>query len=71
MTTTTPPSETVWPYDILKFAKKPPAKAYSQAKKNEALRYARVAQDAMAIQTVLASGYAPASDWFVKTLDGV
>ena len=52
------PPETVWPYDILKFAKKPPAKAYSEAKKHQALRYARVNQDAMAIQNVLASGYA-------------
>ena len=42
----------------MKFAKKPPATAYTQAKKHEALRYARVAQDALALQNVLATGYA-------------
>jgi C1A family cysteine protease len=51
------PPETLWPYDIAKFATKPPAKAYSAAKKHEALRYARVLQTTMALQNVLASGY--------------
>jgi C1A family cysteine protease len=52
------PPETVWPYTISKFATKPPAKAYTAAKKHLALRYSRVAQDAVPIQTVLASGEA-------------
>jgi C1A family cysteine protease len=52
------PPEDIWPYDITKFAKKPPAKAYTQAKKHQAVRYARVAQDTLPIQSVLASGYA-------------
>jgi C1A family cysteine protease len=52
------PPETTWPYDITKFAKKPPAKAYSEAKKHQAVRYSRVAQDTVPIQSVLASGYA-------------
>jgi C1A family cysteine protease len=51
------PPETLWPYVITKFANKPTAAAYKEARKHEALRYARVAQDAMAIQNVLASGY--------------
>jgi C1A family cysteine protease len=51
------PPETLWPYDIVKFAKKPPAKAYTAAKKHEALRYSRVTQDALAMQNVLASGF--------------
>jgi C1A family cysteine protease len=51
------PPETLWPYDIAKFAKKPPAAAYKAALKHEAMRYSRVAQDAFAIQNVLATGY--------------
>jgi C1A family cysteine protease len=51
------PPETIWPYDIAKFADKPPAKAYTEAKKHEALRYARVTQTALGLQSVLASGY--------------
>ena len=51
------PSETLWPYVVSKFATKPPATAYKEARKHEALRYARVAQDTMAIQNVLASGF--------------
>jgi C1A family cysteine protease len=51
------PPESFWPYDITKFAKKPPAKAYTEARKHQAVRYARVVQDATPIQNVLASGY--------------
>jgi C1A family cysteine protease len=51
------PPETFWPYDISKFARKPPAKAYTEAKKHEALRYARVSQSQIGIQSVLAAGY--------------
>lgn len=51
------PAETAWPYVISKFAQKPPAKAYKEALKHEAIRYARVPQAEMAIQNVLASGY--------------
>jgi C1A family cysteine protease len=50
------PPETLWPYVITKFATKPPAAAYKEARKHEAIRYARVAQDRFAIQNVLASG---------------
>jgi C1A family cysteine protease len=51
------PPETMWPYVINKFATKPPAKVYKAAKKHEALRYARVSQDQIAVQSVLASGF--------------
>ncbi len=51
------PPETLWPYVITKFATKPPASAYAEARKHEAIRYARVAQDQTAIQNVLASGF--------------
>ena len=51
------PPETLWPYVISKFAQKPPAKAYREARKHEAIRYARVPQSQVGIQSVLASGY--------------
>jgi C1A family cysteine protease len=51
------PPETSWPYVITKFAKKPPAKAFRDARKHQAIRYARVLQTEMGIQNVLASGY--------------
>jgi len=51
------PPETLWPYDVTKFAKKPPAAAYEDARKHEVLRYARVAQDSIALQNVLATGF--------------
>lgn len=51
------PPETLWPYDIAKFRRKPPKSAYSEAAKHCCVEYARVPQTARAIQTVLASGY--------------
>jgi len=51
------PPETDWPYEIGEFAKKPPANAYEDALKHQAIRYARVAQTQMGIQSVLATGY--------------
>jgi C1A family cysteine protease len=42
---------------ITKFATKPPAKAYRDALKHQAIRYARVPQTEMSIQNVLATGY--------------
>ena len=49
--------ETEWPYDITKFAKKPLAKAYKDALKNQALTYQRVVQDLTQLKGCLASGY--------------
>jgi len=51
------PPETLWPYVISKFAQKPPAAAYKAALEHEAIRYSRVAQTQIAIQTVIATGY--------------
>ncbi|MGZ4412784.1 MAG: C1 family peptidase [Gaiellaceae bacterium] len=51
------PPETLWPYDINKFARKPPSAAYKAGLKHQAIRYARVAQTTVAIQSVLAAGF--------------
>jgi len=51
------PPETDWPYDIAKFAQKPPAKAYTDAKQDLVTAYARVAQNLTQMQGCLASGY--------------
>ena len=51
------PPETDWPYEINEFAAKPPAQAYEDGLKHQAIRYARVPQTQMGIQNVLASGY--------------
>jgi C1A family cysteine protease len=61
------PPETSWPYDVTKFSKKPPAKVYSEAKKHLALRYARVMQDTIPLQTVLAGGEAISFGFTVYT----
>jgi C1A family cysteine protease len=61
------PPETSWPYDVTKFATKPPAKVYSEAKKHQALRYARVVQDTIPIQSVLAGGEAISFGFTVYT----
>ncbi|HWX52905.1 MAG TPA: C1 family peptidase [Solirubrobacteraceae bacterium] len=37
-----PPEDADWPYDITKFAKRPPAKAYKDAKADQALKYRRI-----------------------------
>jgi C1A family cysteine protease len=46
-----------WPYDIAKFADKPPAKAFADAKKHEAVSYQRLVQDLNQMKGCLASGY--------------
>jgi C1A family cysteine protease len=51
------PPETDWRYVITKFATKPPAKAYRDALKHQAIRYARVPQTEMGMQNVLATRY--------------
>lgn len=51
------PPESDWPYDISQFAKRPPAKAYSDAKKDLVSSYSRVAQVLNQMQGCLAEGY--------------
>ncbi|MGH9500175.1 MAG: C1 family peptidase [Terriglobales bacterium] len=51
------PPETDWPYDISKFAQKPPQEAYADAAKNKVLSYQRVARALNQMKGCLASGY--------------
>jgi C1A family cysteine protease len=51
------PPEGDWPYHIAKFAVKPPAKAYADAVKHEALAYKRVTQTVQGVQGALAAGH--------------
>ena len=51
------PPETDWPYDISKFAEKPPAQAYTDAAKDKVLSYQRVSRILNQMKGCLASGY--------------
>jgi C1A family cysteine protease len=51
------PPETVWPYDVNKFATKPSSAAFTVGAQNKALSYQRLNQDIGSFQTCLASGY--------------
>ena len=48
--------ETEWPYDITKFANKPPAACYQDAKKYKALKYQRVIQSLSQMKGCLSAG---------------
>jgi C1A family cysteine protease len=50
-------TEDTWPYDITQFTEKPPAKAYTEAKKHQALVYRRVLGQLHQMQGCLAQGY--------------
>jgi C1A family cysteine protease len=50
-------TEDTWPYDISQFTEKPPAKAYTEAKKHQALVYRRVLGQLHQMQGCLAQGY--------------
>ena len=49
--------ESVWPYNISRFAVKPPALAYKGAAKDKATHYLRLTQVANQLKGCLASGY--------------
>jgi C1A family cysteine protease len=49
--------ETQWPYDIAKFATKPPAACYREALKYKAVLYQRLVQTTNQMKGCLASGY--------------
>src|SRR5579872_6651869 len=49
--------ETLWPYDISKFTRKPPTKCFQAGLKNQAISYQSVMQSAMQMKGCLASGY--------------
>lgn len=57
--TTGAPPETDWPYDISQFAVHPPAKAYENAKRHEAIQYLRVEPGAAGapLRTAVAEGH--------------
>lgn len=50
-------SEITWPYDINKFAEKPPASAFVEAKKSQAVSYSRVSRTLSQMKGCLASGF--------------
>lgn len=50
-------TETTWPYDIAKFAAKPPPGAYSEATKYQVTSYSRLVQNLTQLKGCLASGY--------------
>ena len=49
--------EPEWPYDVTKFAVKPPAACYANARKHRALSYQRVVQAPGQMQACLAAGF--------------
>src|SRR5437868_4277162 len=49
--------EPEWPYDITKFARKPTAKCYADAKLDRAVSYQSIIQDLNQMKGCLASGY--------------
>lgn len=51
------PAESMWPYDIAKFTKKPTYRTYQVGSRNQALRYMAVAQSETQIKARLVQGY--------------
>jgi len=51
------PPETDWPYDITKFAEKPPQKAYDDAAQHESVLYQRLTPILGQLKGCLASGF--------------
>ena len=49
--------ETLWPYEISKFASEPPKNCYDDGAKNKAVTYQRLVRNATQLKGCLASGY--------------
>lgn len=49
--------EKTWPYDIARFRDKPAKASYTEAKKNQAIRYQRLTQSLSQLKGCLAEGY--------------
>ena len=49
--------ESLWPYDIAKFAKRPPRAAYREAEKHQAILYQRLTPTLRQLKGCLAEGY--------------
>jgi C1A family cysteine protease len=52
-----PPEIAFWPYDIARFAEKPPPKAYEEALNHQAVKYQRIARSLGAMKGCLAAGF--------------
>jgi C1A family cysteine protease len=52
-----PKEDPTWPYDIQKFDKKPPDKAYNEGKRHQAIRYLRLTQALSQLKGCLAEGF--------------
>jgi len=50
------PDETLWPYDITKFAYQPPANVFADGAKHRVLQVQQVSQDLTAMKEILANG---------------
>jgi C1A family cysteine protease len=50
-------AEPLWPYVLSRFATKPPAECYAEAKKHLGMTYMRVAQDVAQMRGCVAAGY--------------
>jgi C1A family cysteine protease len=50
-------NEPLWPYETLRYAKKPPPEAYHDALDHQALEYQRVAQEGFQMKGCLATGF--------------
>lgn len=51
------PHETIWPYDIGRFAQTPPTQVYQDAAKHLLTKYARVQTNETAVKRALVAGY--------------
>lgn len=51
------PDEQAWPYNVARYATKPPASVYATGLQHQALTYASVAQTTTALKQALAAGY--------------
>jgi C1A family cysteine protease len=49
--------ETLWPYDIAKFAVRPTQECYQDSKQHKSLRYHRIKQNSQQLKSALNSGY--------------
>lgn len=73
------PDERLWPYQISRFAERPPAAAYEDAKKHKTVSYARVMTDGrerdcklvLAAQTPVVFGFTVYSSFFDVGRDGI
>ncbi len=61
--------ESLWPYDSAKFAKRPPASAFREAEKHQAILYQRLNPTLTQLKGCLAAGYPFAFGFTVVRLE--